>query len=170
MLFCPCFTLGPVQGPKLGCVAPALPPPGPAGLNGSGGLQHWGSHCSRVGTGGTCRCGRREILPKCQRLSLHHCSGSGWHDRSSFSGTSTSQMQPFALFSRSYLAGEAWFQSGPFSSSSFWQQSCLCLHFRRALSQPCLIYLCFAYLQYLVTFLMSSDISRCNVSRINKCH
>lgn len=83
--------------------------------------------------------------------------------------TLTSQMQPFALFSPFLLAGEAYCQPGPISSS-FWQWSWICLRFWGALSQACLTYVYFAYLQYLVTFLVSSDISRCNVSRINKSH
>lgn len=44
------------------------------------------------------------------------------------------------------------------------------LRYGEAWSQPCLIHLYVAYLQYLVTFLMSADISGCNVFRINKCH
>lgn len=47
----------------------------------------------------------------------------------------------------SHLEGEVCFQSGTISSSSFWQQNCICLHFWGALRQPSLINMCFAYLQ-----------------------
>lgn len=44
------------------------------------------------------------------------------------------------------------------------------LRYWEAWSQPGLIHLYVAYLQHLVTFLMSADISGCNVFRINNCH
>lgn len=47
----------------------------------------------------------------------------------------------------SHLAGEVCFQSGTISSSSLWQQNSICLQFWEALSQACLINMCFAFLQ-----------------------
>lgn len=127
-MYCLCFTPGPVQGPGLVGVVPALPFPGQSGLKCILRWWHWGSERSREAIKGHTWVWEERNSPKMSATASTPLLKQwlAW------------QIQLFGYLGipgaclcslLSHLAGEVCFQSGTISSSSFWQQNCVCLHF-----------------------------------------